>query len=170
MMKRYYCDICGKEIAEKELVQYTGENEGDYHGGCYERKKRLEEDGELPEVVHAYSIGIDGLVGFTFGESVMQELRTVVHAVLFNRREDIVAHNWTLNSSYKEDGEQVIAHYRQPPSPWARGVAERLDELSDCMRFEVYGCNFVDSEDRELVEKLCGMVARGEIEAKGEME
>lgn len=116
----------------------------------------------MSEVKNAYKVDFNGTCGFVFGEKVMNELLAACFKVLVRNEDNLIAYEWTLNESYEEDGEQVIIDY-EPVNPYGWNADRRLDGIIGSNSFEVRKCLFTDERDREEVERLCGMVARGEI-------
>ena len=110
------------------------------------------------EISHGKSIGVvipDELVGL---------IRDYITGLLEDNISKLTAIDWTLNRTWKEDGEQVTCYC---PEQYDADVfmRETLKELSDERgQIVIRVVNFTDELDRDKVGELCGMVARGEIE------
>lgn len=106
--------------------------------------------------------------GITIGVVIPDELVDLIRDYITGLLEDniskLTAPDWTLNRTWKEDGEQVICYF---PEQYDTDDSRRetLKELSD-ERGEIVirVVNFTDELDRNKAGELCGMVARGEME------
>ena len=117
----------------------------------------------MSEVKKAYKISMDSKVGVVFGEQVMQEIRHEVYEVLKRHADDLVMYDWTLNSTYKEDGRQVSIEFPTEEGFWCDTLDDRVASVLTCKYFEFHGCMFTNEKDRDKVGELCSKVAIGEI-------
>ena len=123
---------------------------------------------DMSEVKKAHKLVMDSKMGIVFGEQVMQELRHEVYEVLKRHVDDLVAYNWTLNDTYKEDGRQVLIEYPMEEF-WGGTLEDKIANVLTCKHFGFYDCMFTEEKDRAEVEGLCRKVAIGEI-AENEMD
>ena len=122
----------------------------------------------MADVMNAYSISANGCVGLLFGEQVMQEIRHEVYEVLRRHESELVDYNWTLNQTYKEDGEQVIIRY--PYESKFHDTGEELSKVLTSNSIVIQSGLFTTEGDRDKVAEICKAVAIGEIEPKGVMK
>lgn len=123
----------------------------------------------MSKVKKAYKLTMDSKIGVVFGEQVMQELRHEVYEVLKRHADDLVMYDWTLNSTYMEDGKQVSIEFPREEGFWGDTLDDQIASVLTCKSFAFYGCMFTKEKDREKVEELCRKVAIGEI-AESEMD
>lgn len=114
----------------------------------------------MEKVYNAYVVGFDGRVGVVISDRLKKEIEAEIVALLIEHQDECIAYDWTLNSSYEEDGEQVIIKY---PSDFFKTTRERIKEMIGFNRIDIHNCLFTECDDRDEVEKLCQKVALGEI-------
>lgn len=103
-------------------------------------------------------------VGVVVPDELIGLIRDYITGLIEDNISKLTAPDWTLNRTWKEDGEQVICYF---PEQYDTDdfVRETLKELSDERgKIVIRVVNFTDELDRDKVGELCGMVARGEIE------
>ena len=117
----------------------------------------------MSDVKKAYKISMDAKVGVVFGKQVMQEIRHEVYEVLKRHADDLIMHDWALNSTYKEDGRQVSIEFPREERFWGDTMDDKVARVLTCKYFAFYDCLFTEEKDRDKVEELCRKVAIGEI-------
>lgn len=121
----------------------------------------------MSEVLRMCNVGIDGKVGFMLPDNVWNEVRAAVLRVLSKHDCELVMCDWTLNNTWREDGNQVIIHYPKEHREWSNwNLADRIEAVAHAKSLGMRFVLFTDETDREKVAELCGMVARGELEVK----
>lgn len=123
-------------------------------------------DEERSEVRKAFEISDGAHIGFMMPDDLVDLIRDYIVGLLKDNAGRLTAVDWTLNSTWSDDGKQVVCHF---PVQRDANYSNRstLKELSDdkssiCIRL----VNFTDELDRGKVGELCGMVARGEMEVR----
>lgn len=116
------------------------------------------------KVRKAFEISDGRSVGVVIPDELVDLIRDYITGFLEDNISKLTTPDWTLNRTWKEDGEQVICYF---PEQYDTDdfVREVLKELSDERgQIVIRVVNFTDELDRDKVGELCGMVARGEIE------
>lgn len=118
------------------------------------------------KVRKAFEISNGRSVGVVIPDELVGLIRDYITGLLEDNISKLTASEWTLNRTWKEDGEQVICYF--PEQYDADGFRrETLEELSDERgQIVIRVVNFTDELDRDKVGELCGMVARGEMEVR----
>ncbi len=116
------------------------------------------------KVRKAFEISNGKSIGVVIPDELVGLIRDYITGLLEDNISKLTAIDWTLNRTWKEDGEQVTCYF---PEQYDADVfmRETLKELSDERgQIVIRVVNFTDELDRDKVGELCGMVARGEIE------
>lgn len=118
------------------------------------------------KVRKAFEISNGKSIGVVIPDELVDLIRDYITGLLEDNIIKLTALDWTLNRTWKEDGEQVTCYF--PEKYDADGFKRAtLEELSDERGQIVIGVvNFTDELDRDKVGELCGMVARGEMEVR----
>lgn len=121
---------------------------------------------EDSKVRKAFEISNGRSVGVVIPDELVDLIRDYITGLLEDNISELTALDWTLNRTWKEDGEQVTCHF--PEQYGADGFKRAtLEELSDERgQIVIRVVNFTDELDRDKVGELCGMVARGEMEVR----
>lgn len=119
----------------------------------------------MSHVRKVWTVDNDGKVGFVMSDEIMAEIKHAITTILDLHREDLVPYSWTLNRTWREDGDQVIVSYPNPYDECAHdfkisNIANAKENIGFSRTF------FIEETDRDKVADLCGMIARGEIEVE----
>lgn len=121
----------------------------------------------MSEVRRMCNVGIDGKIGFVLPDAVWDEVRGAVLRVLSKHEDELVMCDWTLNYTWQQDGNQVVIHYPNEHREWSNwNLADRIEAVAHAKSLDMRLSLFADETDRDKVEELCGMVARGELEVE----
>lgn len=115
----------------------------------------------MEKVYNSYEISSGCSVGVIITKELKEKIEAEIVALLLENRDQCIAYDWTLNSTYKEDGEQVIIAY---PSDFWKTARDRIKAIIGATSITLRQSLFTECEEREEVEELCRKVARGEIE------
>ena len=114
----------------------------------------------------AFEVSDRKYVGLIIPDDLVDLIRDYITGIIEDNISRVIVADWTLNRTWKEDGEQVICYF-----PCQDMLPEQKSETIDILSNEKGDItfrlvNYVDVTDRALVGELCGMVARGEIEVQ----
>lgn len=149
-----YCGYCGA----------SGPQELDSDDAAHAWNRRAERTCRHSKVRKAFEISNGMDIGVVIPDGLVSLIRDYITGLLEDNISKLTALDWTLNRTWKEDGEQVACYF---PEQYDTDdfVRETLEELSDERgQIVIRVVNFTDELDRDKVGELCGMVARGEIE------
>ena len=123
-------------------------------------------DAERYEVRKAFEVSDGVSVGLVVPDELVDLIRDYIVGLLKDNASRLTAVDWTLNSTWNDDGKQVICYF---PAQCDANYFKRetLKDLSDDKsNIYIRLVNFTDETDRDAVSELCGMVARGEMEVR----
>lgn len=112
----------------------------------------------MEKVTKTWMLSVDSMCGVIIPDGLMREIKTFI-AEKVKSDSRCIPYNWTLNYSWKEDGEQVIIHF--PDNDRVRDVAPSIMSAESTVRFD-RGL-FTTETDRDTVSHVCQLVARGEL-------
>ena len=116
------------------------------------------------KVRKAFEISNGISVGVVIPNELVDLIRDYITGLLEHNISKLITPDWTINRTWKEDGEQVVCYFPEQYDT-DEFVREMLKELSDERgQIVIRVVYFTDELDRYKVGELCGMVARGEIE------
>lgn len=156
------CPYCGARgpmaLSEDEAVEAWNRRA---ERGRYpmERSKTM-----TGEVHKAYEVSDGKSVGVMIPDELVDLIRDYIVGLLDDNRDKMTPIDWTINKTWKKDGEQVTCYFEQQDDSedYKRWTLESLaDERGG---ISIRRINFTDELGRDKVGELCGMVARGEIE------
>lgn len=114
----------------------------------------------------AFEVSDGKYVGLIIPDDLVDLIRDYITGIINDNISRVIAVDWTLNSTWKEDGEPVTCYFPcqdMLPEQKSETIKTLSNEKGD-ITFRLV--NYVDVEDRAMVCELCGMVARGEIEVQ----
>lgn len=123
-------------------------------------------DDERCEVRKAFEVSDGAHTGVVIPDELVDLIRDYIVGLLKDNASRLTAVDWTLNSTWSDDGKLVICHFpaQRDENYFKR---ETLKELSDDKsNIQIRLVTFTDETDRDAVRDLCGMVARGEMEVR----
>lgn len=115
----------------------------------------------MEKVYNAYEIYSGVSVGVIITKELKEKIEAEIVALLLENQDQCIAYDWTLNSSYEEDGKQVIIDY---PSDFWMTARDRIKKIIGATSINLRQSLFTECEEREEVEELCRKVALGEVE------
>lgn len=123
-------------------------------------------DEERREVRKAFEISDGAHIGVLIPDELVDLIRDYIVGLLKDNESKLTAIDWTLNSTWSDDGKQVVCHFhaQRDANYFNRSTLKELsdDKSNICIRL----VNFTDETDRVAVSELCGMIARGEMEVR----
>lgn len=123
-------------------------------------------DAERREVRKAFEISDGVHIGVMIPDKLVDLIRSYITWVLNENASKLTAVDWTLNSTWNDDGEQVVCYFpaQRDENYFKRRMFKDLSD--DRSNISIRLVNFTDETDRYAVSELCGMVARGEMEVQ----
>lgn len=121
---------------------------------------------ERREVRKAFEVSDGAHIGVMIPDDLVDLIRDYIVGLLKDNASRLTAVDWTLNSTWSDDGKQVVCHFpaQRDENYFKR---ETLKDLSDDKsNIYIRLVNFTDETDRDEVGELCRMVARGEMEVR----
>lgn len=123
-------------------------------------------DAKRREVRKAFEVSDGAHIGVMIPDDMVDLIRDYIVGLLKDNASRLTAIDWTLNSTWKEDGKQEVCHFpvQRDANYFNRSTLKELsnDKSNICIRT----VNYTDETDRDMVRELCGMVARGEMEVQ----
>ena len=121
---------------------------------------------EVAKPRKAFEVSNGKYVGFIIPDDLVDLIRDYITGLIEDNISRVIVTDWTLNSTWKEDGEQVTCYF-----PFQHMLPDHKRETIEMLSDEkgnitLRRVNYVDETDRAMVGELCGMVARGEIEVQ----
>ena len=112
----------------------------------------------MEKVTKTWMLSTDCECGVIIPDDLMEEIKTFI-AEKVKSDSRCIPYSWTLNHSWKEDGEQIVIHF--PDNYSVRDVAPSIMSAESTVRFN-RGL-FTAEVDYDTVAQMCKSVAVGEM-------
>lgn len=115
----------------------------------------------MEKVTKAWMLSTDCMCGVIIPDDLMREIKTFI-AEKVKSDSRCIHYSWTLNHSWKEDGEQIVIHF--PDNCRVPDMDTSIMNAEDNVRFN-RGL-FTAEVDYDTVAQMCKSVAVGEMIVK----